>query len=664
MTIKDDRLTQAIRNVADDGEIGFMDKMGAYLNWGQFLTPIPKCLGVLATLLMTAGQTDDFSLSYENKAPIGGYRYMQNPHSFRQTLLQISQGSYEAFLTAHSNMNKIRLSMKTIPDYLKMAINILVTGNTTLIQQQIQPPLEIVKTSIEDNLAWSSEMVDRFDKLSNLTDEIRLAAVASSKDRTDRRMELVDQQETKKLTADNHKQLINNLDQSINKDFSRHFQAVDDLVEAHKSMPTAIESFFMDVGAFFVQFSVKNGSQQEETSNNSTEEVTEPPPDDPCLHKHRNSIFFIFARSHTMLEKYSVLSSIDSAKFGKYNATKHMDEFATHLTNTSQCKPIRSLIQLGNNTIQMMHQLAEETPDNCPDCWNVNETLSKQEREDRFQESRQNKFLHVRNLMEKFHRAAQKLRDVALNPPKSATTKSKVKLSLKSTASEQAKANAEYKIAIYTEELSVLHESIDRNLNLTIRNTEESISILNEMHSWKAEEMSMDRAIEILRIGTIELADLKETWSRLVTFFGQISNLIEVISSKSLEDFNKHIESTFKSTTFQQRAKLKKYVIEAIRDKLSKANQASTIVHNMASSYYNVSNEYLMPRIQEMDTKMRFDSSLDMVKERNLLLSSIAHDEFQIGQLVAQDMRFLNEKVEQRQSQIKREFAFLDETEG
>lgn len=628
-----------------------MDKFKAYLHWGKFLTPIPKCLGVLATLLMAAGQTDDFSLNYENREPIGGYQFMKYSHSFRQTLLQISQSSYEAFLSAHSNMNKIRLSTKTIPDYLKMAVDILVSGNPKLIQQQLHPLLEVVKTSIEDNLAWSSEMVDRFDKLSNLTDEVRLETIASSKDRTDRRTELLDQQETKKLTAGSHKQLINNLDQRNKKDFSGYFRAVDDLVDGHKSTPTAIESSFMD---FFQSFVNKGGSQQEKISD-STKPVSELPVDN-CIYENRVDVFFLSARSQTILKEYSSLKSIDSASLGKYNATKHEDEFAKHLTETSRkCKPFTSVLQLGNDTIQMMHQLANSK---MPSDANEKSTDSEQ-----VHSSRQIKFFQVRKSMEKFNLEAGKLRDIAQIPTKINTSKPIKKLSAKSKASEQARDNALYKIAIHTEELKVLRESIDRNLNLTIRSTEESISILNEMHNMKAEQISMDQAITILRICINEMTDLKETWSQLVIFFDGISNLIKLESGKSLEDFNKQIETTVNSTSFQQRAKLKKFFINRIRDKLLKANQASTMLHDMASIYYSISNDYLMPRVQEMDTKMRFDSSFDMIKERSLLMHSLVDDEDKIGQLITQDMKLLIEKVEQREDLIKREFAFLYEIE-
>lgn len=248
-----DRLNKAARNVITNEDVEFVAKMSTYFNWEQFLTPVPTSLGVLATLLMQAGQTDDFPLNDNGLKPIGGYRYMKHPDSFRLSMLQISQESFGAFLTAHVNMDKIRLSTQTLPDYMKMAIDILTSGNMERIQNELHLPLKVIKMSIGENLIWSSEVVDRFNKLANLTDEVHLAAVSSSKAKADRRTILVTQQATSQLTVDNLRQLIDNLAKSYKNDINQHHRTVDDLVEAYKSLPTSWDSFFMDVGQFFVE---------------------------------------------------------------------------------------------------------------------------------------------------------------------------------------------------------------------------------------------------------------------------------------------------------------------------------------------------------------------------------------------------------------------------
>lgn len=408
-----------------------------------------------------------------------------------------------------------------------------------------------------------------------------------------------------------------------------------------------------------IKGSNRDHSPQENTqNNNSTEEVSKPPPD-PCLYEHHSSIFALFARSQTLFNQYTELKSINSA-LGVYNATKDMNEFTILMTNANQCKPIKTVIEMGNNTIQMIHQLADvkEMPSI------ANEKLSHIEPKERFLTWRQYDFVRIRKFMEEFNLEAKNLKDIATVIPKTDLTNTTVKHSGKqSRKSKQAKVNAEYKIAVHTESLKVISEAVDRNLKLTIKKTEESISMLNQMYAWKAEEMTMDRAIEMLKTGTIEMVELKKTWSRLVTFFAKISNLIEVMSDKRLEDFNKKMKTIVDSRSFKESGKIKKLVIKVLRENILKASQASTIIYNIATTYYRISKDYLMPRIQEMDTKMRFDSTFDIDKERILLVNSLAEDEFKISQLFNEEMQHLIKRVEERERQIKKELALLDKIE-
>ena len=222
--------------------------MSAQLNWGQFLTPVPVSLGVLATLIMSAGLTDDFRL--DEKTPIGGFHYMKHPDSFRLSLLQISHESYTTFLAAHTNMEKIRTSTLVVPAYMKEAVKILSSGKISYVRNRLPRPLRVVQKIIDDNLSWSTEMANRFDRLANLTDEVHLAAVSSTTEKTFRRSELVEKQSASQLMADNLQQLLDNLGKQLKEDFNQQIRAIEDLGDARRSIPTSIDSFFMDAGQF------------------------------------------------------------------------------------------------------------------------------------------------------------------------------------------------------------------------------------------------------------------------------------------------------------------------------------------------------------------------------------------------------------------------------
>lgn len=318
------------------------------------------------------------------------------------------------------------------------------------------------------------------------------------------------------------------------------------------------------------------------------------------------------------------------------------------------------MIEMGIGSVQKLHQLAfiKEMPSI------GHEILSHIEPKDRFLKWRQDEFIRARKSLEEFSFEANSLKNTVLNIPDTDITSTNIKHpGQKSRASKQAKANAEYRIAVHTESLRVLREAIDHNLKSIIKKTEESVSILNQIHSWKTEEIGVNRAIEMLQIGMSQLSQLKENWGRLVRFFVRLSQLIETIAGKSLDDFKTQLETTVESSSFKRSGKLKKLIVKNIRDKVTRANQASSMVYGMASTYNRVSTDYLMPRVQQMDTMMRFDSSFDLVVQRALLTKSCADDELKIGQLIGEEMQRLIERIQERERQIKREYSFLDEME-
>jgi hypothetical protein len=245
-----EKLDVAGRNIAKGDEAEFMAKLSQHINWEQFLTPIPVSLGVLGSLMMAATQTSDFAIN--DHQPVGGFHYMRHPTSFRQSLMQIGHESYKAFLVAHGNMNKIRLSTRNIPSYMKEATRILATGNFTVIQSSLHRPLQVVRNAIRDSLTWSVKVAIQFEYLSNLTDEVHLASIStkSSKERT--RLSVIEQQSHKNLTRDSIQQQLSQIGKQLKDDLERSDRVHQDLLQAWLSKPTALESFGMDIGQFFI----------------------------------------------------------------------------------------------------------------------------------------------------------------------------------------------------------------------------------------------------------------------------------------------------------------------------------------------------------------------------------------------------------------------------
>lgn len=662
--------------VAASNDVEFEIKMTTELNWEQYLVPIPTSMGILATMMMAAGQTDDFPLNEE--VPSDGFRYLNHSDSFRRSLLQIGHESYQAFLCAHNNMNKIRLSTLTIPAYIEAAIEILATGDIQLIQQRLHRPLNVVMKSINDNVNWSEEVSIAFGRLSNLTDEVHLAAISSNTIKSAHKSQLVAKQSTTQLTADLLQQSLNNLEKRVRKDLDQYDRSLKDLLDAHLSMPLPFEIFGMNVADFFVNVVAgsaikvvkavatvfggghKSGSSSQEQSSVQQENTTTVSPPDPCISNNHRPAFDTYSRSTTLLNEYQTLLSINSAK-GRYNKTQDVAYFENLLNISSQCQPIREVIQTGLEAIDQLHQLANATT--IPEGSLEQTALTNEDEKSKFEEWRKKEFVRVRKLIKFFNEEATYLRDVALEittiDPRSGNVTHPGK---KSWAGEQEKANAEYKISLHKEKLEVLRRALDRHWKEIIDKTDESIRVLREIHTWKAEELGLERAMKMLEAGLTEMSKLKKNWALLVRFFIQLSQFIKTINDSNVEHFVNHLETTINTESFKRsNGQLKNWVIKAIQEKTVKANQAMTLVHDMASTYSRISTKYLMPRVHTLDQMMNFQAinSTVMFYERNQLFESCIDDELKIQQLIAEEKWRLREKFETNSRQIRQQYALI-----
>ena len=219
--------------------------MKVSFNFEQYLLFVPSSLGVVATLLMAAGQTNDFALN--DNPPIGGFQFMKYPDSFRRSLFQISQESYDAFLMANINMDKIRLSTLTLPAYMDEAVRILATRDMDLIKSEFVLTLKVIQLSITDNVAYAKQVAKRFEMLSNLTNEIHMASTMSHSTKEGQLSQLKINQSIEERSLHSFDQQQEEMRKLLKKEFERFDRTADELVEAYKSIPTPTDSLLMDV---------------------------------------------------------------------------------------------------------------------------------------------------------------------------------------------------------------------------------------------------------------------------------------------------------------------------------------------------------------------------------------------------------------------------------
>jgi hypothetical protein len=395
--------------------------------------------------------------------------------------------------------------------------------------------------------------------------------------------------------------------------------------------------------------------QQNGPSNHSTSH-------DPCIYNNSVPIITIHARSELLLNDYNNLSSIDSKK-GKYNASEDTISFRNLSTNNTsiKCQPLEKVIEMGCKTIELIHELAHATIESMPKEARQDLPMTEKDSKATFEKWRNTQFQQTRESMVRFNGNAKLLANILLRGKEVITDQfhgnfTHPVYNIKSNRhSEQSTAYAYYEIAFYTESARVLKENLEATTKQIMETTKESIIILNQIRSWKTEEIGLKRAIEILKLGLEDMNKIKENWILLARFFTKLSEIIETTLRNILFDFVKQLNTMTSTPSLKKKEDMKNLVvIRQIRDKTVRANQVLTLVHEMSSTYYHISRDYLMPRVHRLDFLMNISNgnSSNTDSERNRFIQECENDAITIQRLIYDKKQRLMEKLNATVRQI------------
>ena len=150
------------------------------ITWDELLAPAPMGIAVMSQLLICASRVIDFEIDKTDKVNIP---LLKHPKSFRTTLVQISNESYNAFMLAHNNMERIHLKMEEVPRYVTDCVKFMNSGNKTAINKLLPQRLERIKEAANGGLVLSKEVCQAFAQLRELIQQTLLAATASMGDK-------------------------------------------------------------------------------------------------------------------------------------------------------------------------------------------------------------------------------------------------------------------------------------------------------------------------------------------------------------------------------------------------------------------------------------------------------------------------------------------------
>ena len=641
-----DRKTGNVDAVYED----FVLQLSSKLNWENLLSPAPLSIAILGDLMVVGSQFLDTNI--DDEVPTGGFQYIKWPKSFTATLLQIGHEGYDAFLKAHTNMDKIRLYSLNVPSYMREATKIIVSKNPSVVKAFLSKPLLRIKEAADQSVILSKEVVDTFNGVMKLMMEVLQAVKSSKTIKTQLRDDTIVNQTFVQRIVDEKKGWLDELENNKKTLLDEMDRAQKDLKSALDSMPTGWRVVAMDfvegLGnlATLQLGKVFGGDRTTFTPNarDKTNATTSTYHD--CVAMHKNDVIKLSHEAENVKNKYATEEALKKIKQDKFDVTKTLKMLEFVGNKTQQCEDIEKIINSGNEAIDMLQDLVnmENTP---------NESNNTTEPSGEF-----GKVIDVITTFYNLAKDVSKfLKENTIALPNRTPNLSGGTVE-GGRASERAARNARFKAEMAQETLRQARAGLDETRNKMIEINSEYIQHLNEMQSLKISEMRYDEAIKLLQYGLEKLSELRDHWDKLLRFFTQISNLIEIVAGKSLDDF---IDMT--KSTSQDLALLESQItLDLIYSQAMKASQASYLVHTMSDTYVTVSNNYIMDNIAKLDKYVALDpTKVDLDAERKAFVKSCTEDSEKIVELVVAEKAKLIEKLENRAREIEEEYAFLNE---
>ena len=146
------------------------------MEWEDLMTGGPASINYMGAVMAIASRKDISLISNFS------YILVKYPHSFKATLVQVSNDMQRALYTAHTGMDKIQSNMRQIPALLKTALKLITQASTTMAKAMLPRTLSSIGKYANESAAAARTSLEGFEKLQDLFQEIVKASTLTNKE--------------------------------------------------------------------------------------------------------------------------------------------------------------------------------------------------------------------------------------------------------------------------------------------------------------------------------------------------------------------------------------------------------------------------------------------------------------------------------------------------
>lgn len=653
------------RDVSSENDKDFNRQVSSYANWGKLLTPAPMAISLLGELVFISANVD-FKLG--SKMPIGGFKYLKYPDSFRACLVQISNSGWQAFNEAHGSMDQIRLMSGTVDTHVKEAIRIISKCEPLEIDKMLPHVLKSIDDIANESLNLAKHIEEKFGNVMDLTGELLEVSTNKKTDHEEKVRQIKAEQMDTQFSIQHDTQLKQSHEDRLKNMEKRIDRAQKDYEDAVKNQPGAVSILGLSFAEGLVD-AVRNitslpseiirglgfgtygifGKLIQRTKENKME--------DP-------------KSLETLTAEFNVLSQvslIDASIDDLLCILETNENEGSHVEKKNQIDAIkhqfvRYLSRISSETES--GKLGKKISDMCKTgleiCESLRSSLSSIETTDT--QSISDNQQKCRDLKTKIRKCKTKALNVLGRNPLDERSPCLPQRPIQTSTNavftliEEARYKIQFAKAVL-EDTQKRHDLAEHQVESTDRVITEA---MRKMQKLNIEEVDFETIKTALKEGIYALAEVRAQWGNLVMFFREISNVISTCMNTSLKKFTQ---------TISVRAELKEanqMMSMAFRanmyDQTLHASKISFLVSDMATSYVNVSVEHIMPGVHQLQKYIGLDGSqhkTELVKARDELRQHCIEAQEAIRFKIIQQHETFKQEAIIRTNEIEQKFKEL-----
>ncbi|KAJ8373473.1 hypothetical protein SKAU_G00040530 [Synaphobranchus kaupii] len=627
--------------------------MQPYANWEEYLTPAPMSIAILAELIFISSNTD---FSIRKGGPEGGFKYIKYPDSFRACLMQVCNSGWRAFNDAHKNMDQIRLYTSSVPNYIRVAVQILLQDDHDLVQTMLPDQLDNIRNIADECLKLAESTEKRFTDVIELIQEL-LETCTSAKQvfgnqLEDVRKKIKESKLRKKASEEANKraeQAFKNLSQQL-KDAQEDFRTSMD------SMPSGWEMLGMNVVeglansastlmsalAFMATAEMSIPGAIGTSIGKMVQEVKNDPISANNIYAKSNQILSLVEVLNTFFDGGQIKwSEITDQKTNVPNTNWAKDQFVKikeSIQTEEQCQPKNDASELCTKAITICSELENLAPDAQRDDAKTQKTVQLM------------KSLRKEAML--FDTKSKEATNTSAFPVQlPQISKTQENISGSKSAGQMAADNARFRIEQSRAQLDKVRELYEKSVDNLEKNKKEMTDIFATLKNCKVKEIDFTTTLKVLSQGLEAMGNVKYQWQKLIRFFEMVSNLMKTSLNTSLKEFAKTAQTTSDKTLKYSSAMFLK---DMMYSQAFHASNIASLVHMIASTYTEVSDKYLMDGVSRLSKLISLDvSQPEFEIERSYMENSCTEAEKGIRDLVQKNKEDFARKTTQRLQKIE-----------